>query len=201
MRRQIRPALVALALSSALLGLVYPAVITAIARTLFPGASHGALIEKDGRALGSRLIGQPFTDPKYFWSRPSATTPFPYNAESSNGSNLGPTNPDLAKAVRERIAALRAADPGNSAPVPADLVTASASGLDPDITPAAAEFQVRRVARARKLDEKEVRALVARFTQDRQLGILGEARVNVLELNLALDGRIQQDRLKESSTD
>jgi K+-transporting ATPase ATPase C chain len=190
-RRQIRPALAALALSSALLGLVYPAVITAIARALFPGPSHGALIEKDGRALGSALIGQPFTDPKYFWSRPSATAPFPYNAESSGGSNLGPTNPDLAKAVRERIAALRAADPGNSAPVPADLVTASGSGLDPDITPAAAEFQVRRVARARQLDEKEVRALVARFTEDRQLGILGEARVNVLELNLALDGRIK----------
>jgi K+-transporting ATPase ATPase C chain len=190
-RRQIRPALAALAFSSALLGLVYPAVITAIARALFSGPSHGALIQKDGRALGSRLIGQPFTDPKYFWSRPSATASFPYNAESSGGSNLGPTNPDLAKAVCERIAALRAADPDNSAPVPADLVTASGSGLDPDITPAAAEFQVRRVARARQLDEKDVRALVARFTEDRQLGILGEARVNVLELNLALDGRIK----------
>lgn len=190
-RRQIRPALVMLALFSAVLGLAYPAVITGIARTVFPGASRGALIEKEGRALGSRLIGQPFTDPKYFWSRPSATTPFPYNAESSGGSNLGPTNPDLAKAVRDRIAALRAADPGNSAPVPADLVTASASGLDPDITPAAAEFQVPRVARARNLDDQAVRALVARFTEDRQLGILGEARVNVLEPNLALDGRIK----------
>ncbi len=187
-RRQIRPALVALALFSALMGLAYPAVITAIARSLFPSAAHGALILNEGRALGSRLIGQPFTDPKYFWSRPSATTPFPYNAASSNGSNLGPTNPDLAKAVSDRIAALRAADPGNSAPVPADLVTASASGLDPDITPAAAEYQIRRVAAARKLDEKAVRALVAQFTQGRQLGILGEARVNVLELNLALDG-------------
>jgi potassium-transporting ATPase KdpC subunit len=190
-RRQLRPALVALALFSILLGLAYPAVITGIARSLFPGQSHGSLIVKDGHTLGSRLIGQPFTDPKYFWSRPSATTPYPYNAESSTGSNLGPTNPDLAKAVSDRIAALRAADPGNSAPVPADLVTASASGLDPDITPAAAEFQVRRVARARKLDEKEVRALVARFTEDRQLGILGEARVRVLELNLALDARMQ----------
>jgi K+-transporting ATPase ATPase C chain len=187
-RRQIRPALVALALFSILLGLVYPAVITAIARSLFPSSAHGALILKEGRALGSRLIGQPFADPKYFWGRPSATTPYPYNAVSSNGSNLGPTNPDLAKAVGDRIAALRAADPGNSRPVPADLVTASASGLDPDITPAAAEYQVRRVAAARKLDEKTVRALVAQFTQGRQLGLLGEARVNVLELNLALDG-------------
>jgi K+-transporting ATPase ATPase C chain len=190
-RRQIRPALVALALFSILLGLVYPAVITAIARSLFPRTAHGALIFKEGHALGSRLIGQPFTDPKYFWGRPSATTPFSYNAVSSNGSNLGPTNPDLAKAVGDRVAALRAADPGNSAPVPADLVTASASGLDPDITPAAAEYQVRRVAAARKLDEKAVRALVAQFTQGRQLGLLGEARVNVLDLNLALDGRIK----------
>ena len=137
--------------------------------------------------MGSALIGQPFDNPNYFWPRPSATSPFPYNAGSSSGANLGPTNPDLAEAVRQRIARLRAADPGNRAPVPVDLVTSSASGLDPDISPAAALYQVARVARARGLDETVVRHLVERYTQGRQFGILGEPRVNVLELNRALD--------------
>ena len=136
----------------------------------------------------SSLIGQPFTDPKYFWSRPSATSPMPYNAESSGGSNLGPTNPDLVKAVQERIAALRKADPGNDAPIPVDLVTSSASGLDPHISPAAAEYQVARVAKAAALDVETVRQLVAKHTEGRTLGLLGEPRVNVVELNLDLDG-------------
>lgn len=185
--RQLRPTLVALILFSALLGLVYPAVITAAAHVLLPQQAHGSLILKDGRPVGSALIGQPFDDPRYFWGRPSATAPFPCNGAASSGSNLGPTNPALTDAVRERIERLRAADPGNGELVPVDLVTASASGLDPHISPAAAEYQVRRVARARGLDEAVVRRLVARATQDRQGGVLGEARVNVLRLNLALD--------------
>src|SRR5262249_18432744 len=158
------------------------------AQLAFPEKANGSLIHVDEKIAGSSLIGQPFEDPKYFWGRPSATTPFPYNAAASNGSNLGPTNPDLAKAVRARVAALRAADPDNHAPVPIDLVTASASGLDPHVSPAAAEYQVSRVAQARGLDESEVRRLVARHTEGRTFGLLGEARVNVLELNLNLDG-------------
>jgi len=185
--RQLRPTLVTLILFSALLGLVYPAVITAAAHVLLPQQAHGSLILKDGRPVGSALIGQPFDDPRYFWGRPSATAPFPCNGAASSGSNLGPTNPTLRTAVRGRIERLRAADPGNGELVPVDLVTASASGLDPHISPAAAEYQVRRVARARGLDEAVVRGLVARATQDRQGGVLGEARVNVLRLNLALD--------------
>ena len=186
-KRQLRPTLVALLFFSILLGLIYPAVITGIAHTVFPRQARGSLISAEGRSLGSELIGQPFSDPRYFWSRPSATAPFPYNAGSSSGSNLGPTNPDLRKAVNDRIKALRAADPGNAALIPVDLVTASGSGLDPHISPAAADYQVRRVARARNLDETTVRGLVARFTEDRQVGVLGEPRVNVLKLNLALD--------------
>jgi len=186
-KRQARPALISLVVLSALLGLAYPALITAIAHVAFPRQSHGSLLVKEGRPAGSELIGQPFSDPKYFWSRPSATAPFAYNAEASSGSNLGPTNPALMEAINARIAALRAADPGSAEAVPVDLVTASASGLDPHITPAAAEFQVRRVGRARNLDERVVRAFIARFTEDRQLGLLGEPRVNVLKLNLALD--------------
>ncbi len=186
-KRQLRPALVALLLFSVLLGLIYPVVITGIAHAIFSRQAHGSLIQSEGRIIGSNVIGQPFSDPKYFWSRPSATAPFPYNAEASSGSNLGPTNPALREAVSARIAALRAADPGNAAPIPIDLVTASASGLDPHVSPAAVEFQVRRVAKARKLDEKAVRGLIARFTEDRQAGLLGEPRVNVLQLNLALD--------------
>ena len=172
---------------SGLTGLLYPAVVTGIAQILFPYQANGSLIVKDGKGVGSALIGQPFDDPKYFWSRPSATSPFPYNATSSSGSNLGPTNPDLQKQVQGRIDALRAADPGNRAPVPVDLVAASGSGLDPDISPAAAFYQVRRVAKARGLTEDAVRSVVERHTEGRQFGLLGEPRVNVLKLNLALD--------------
>jgi K+-transporting ATPase ATPase C chain len=163
-------------------------VVTGVARIAFPGAASGSLIVVDGKAVGSGLIGQPFDDPKYFWGRPSATAPFPYNAAASSGSNLGPTNPELVQAVRARVGALRAADPENTAPVPVDLVTASGSGLDPHISPASARYQARRVARARGLDEARMRELIARHTEGRQLAILGEARVNVLRLNLALDG-------------
>src|SRR5881296_3685051 len=189
MLAHLRPALVSLILLSAITGLAYPAIVTVIAQVVFPHQANGSLIVKDGKVVGSALIGQPFDDPKYFWGRPSATTPFPYNAGSSSGSNLSPTNPDLVKAVKGRVEALRAADPGNTAPVPVDLVTASGSGLDPHISPAAALYQVGRVARARKLDESAVRQLVERYIEGRWLGILGEPRVNVLALNLALDGK------------
>jgi potassium-transporting ATPase KdpC subunit len=187
MLRQIKQALLLFIVLSVLTGIVYPLLITAVAQAIFPSQANGSLVYRNDRAAASSLIGQAFTDPKYFWSRPSATMPIPYSAESSSGSNLGPTNADLAMAVKERIAALRAADPGNDAPVPVDLVTASASGLDPHITPAAAEYQVGRVAKARHLDAKTVRQLVAKHTEGRTLGLLGEPRVNVVELNLDLD--------------
>ncbi len=187
MRRELRPALMALLVFTVLTGLLYPLAVTVMARVIFPGQADGSLIGQNGRTVGSTLIGQPFDDPKYFWGRPSATTPFPYNAASSSGSNFGPTSKALREAVRKRIAALRAADPAATGPMPADLVTASASGLDPHISPAAARYQVRRVARARGLSEDTVRRLVRQFTQGRQFGILGEPRVNVLQLNLALD--------------
>ena len=187
MLSQIRPAIVLLLLLTAITGLAYPLVITGIAQVVFPHQANGSLIVENGQIVGSELIGQPFDDPRYFWGRPSATAPFPYNAAASAGSNLGPSNPTLQEAVRSRVAALRAADPGNSQPIPVDLVTASASGLDPHISLAAALYQVPRVARERGLSEKDVEALVRRCTADRQLGVLGEPRVNVLKLNLALD--------------
>ena len=172
-----------------LLGIIYPLVVTGIAQVVFPYQANGSLIVKDGKPVGSALIGQSFDDPKYFWGRPSATSPFAYNAAASSGSNLSPTNPALVKAVQERVDALRAADPGNKAAVPVDLVTASASGLDPHISPAAALYQVTRVAQARKLEPQAVRQLVDQHTEGRFLGILGEPRVNVLKINLALDGK------------
>ena len=187
MRDQIRPAVVMLVLFTLITGLAYPLTVTGIAQVLFPHQANGSLIVKDGQVAGSELIGQPFDDPRCFWGRPSATVPFPYNAAASAGSNLGPSNPALIEAVRVRVAALRAADPGNSQPIPVDLVTASASGLDPDISVAAAQYQVPRVARERGLPQEEVEALVRRFTTGRQIGVLGEPRVNVLNLNLALD--------------
>jgi K+-transporting ATPase ATPase C chain len=186
---QLRPALMVLLLLTLVTGVAYPLLVTGIAQAVFPAQAQGSLIVKDGHVVGSRLIGQPFDDPKYFWSRPSATSPFADNAGSSTGSNLSPTNPDLLKAVQGRVDALRAADPTNKAPVPVDLVTASGSGLDPHISPAAALYQVARVARVRKLDPGGVRQLVERHTEGRSLGFLGEPRVNVLTLNLALDGK------------
>ena len=189
MTEHLRPAIVSLALFTVITGLAYPALVTGIAQVFFRHQANGSPIVKDGKVVGSSLIGQPFDDPKYFWSRPSATSPFPYNAAASSGSNQGPTNPDLIKAVQGRVDALRAVDPGNTSPVPVDLVTASASGLDPHISPAAALYQVRRVAKARGLDETGVRRLVEQHTEGRQLGFLGEPRVNVLALNLALDGK------------
>src|ERR1700694_3020895 len=189
MLAQLRPALMILLLLTLVTGVAYPLLVTGIAQAVFPAQAQGSLIVKDGHVVGSRLIGQPFDDPKYFWSRPSATSPFADNAGSSTGSNLSPTNPDLIKAVQGRVDALRAADPGNTSPVPVDLVTASGSGLDPHISPAAALYQVRRVAKARGLDEMKVRQLVEQHTESRQLGFLGEPRVNVLALNLALDGK------------
>jgi potassium-transporting ATPase KdpC subunit len=189
MLAHVRAAVVSLVVFTVVTGIAYPVVVTGIAQLVFPHQANGSLIVKDGKPVGSTLIGQPFDDPKYFWSRPSATSPFGYNAGASGASNLSPTNADLIKTVRGRVDALRAADPGNTAPVPVDLVTASGSGLDPDISPAAALYQVGRVAKARKLDEAVVRSLVAQHTQGRQLGLFGEPRVNVLALNLALDSQ------------
>jgi K+-transporting ATPase ATPase C chain len=187
MRTQLRPALVALAALTLITGFLYPLVITGLAQVLFPRQANGSLILIDGKPVGSTLIGQPFDAPKYFWSRPSATSPFPYNAAASSGSNLGPTNDALIKAVQARIDALKAVDPDNPLPLPVDLVTASGSGLDPHISPASAAYQITRVARVRGVDEGVVRQLVSQHTEGRQLGILGEPRVNVLALNLALD--------------
>jgi potassium-transporting ATPase KdpC subunit len=183
----LRPALVLFALLTAITGLAYPAVVTGVARILFSSQTQGSLVSEGDRVVGSALIGQPFTDARYFWGRPSATAPFAYNAAASTGSNQGPSNPALHDAVKSRIETLRAADPGNAAPVPVDLVTASGSGLDPQVSPAAALYQIPRVARARGLDESRVRALVEQHIEGRSLGVLGEPRVNVLLLNLDLD--------------
>jgi potassium-transporting ATPase KdpC subunit len=188
MLKLIRPALMLLLLFTLLTGLVYPLVVTGIAQLAFPRQANGSLIKNNGQVLGSSLIGQNFDDPRYFWGRLSDTASFPYNAAASSGSNYGPSNPALQDATRARITALKAADPANSLPVPVDLVTASASGLDPHISVAAALYQLSRVARARGMSETAVRALVEKHTQGRTLGFLGEPRVNVLELNLELDG-------------
>ena len=187
MSQQWKPALVLFVLLTVVTGVVYPLLVTVVAQVAFADQANGSLVLRDGAVVGSSLIGQPFDDPKYFWSRPSATAPFAYNPEASSGSNLGPLNPALVDAVKARVDALRAADPSNHAPIPADLVTASGSGLDPHVSPAAARWQVGRVARARGLDPAAVDALVARNTEGRQWGFLGEERVNVLTLNLALD--------------
>jgi len=189
MSKLLRNALTMLVLMTVITGVIYPLAVTGLAQVLFPSQANGSLVVKDGKPVGSTLIGQSFDDPKYFWGRPSATTPQPNNGASSNGSNLGPTNPALTDAVKQRIDALRAADPGNTAPVPVDLVTASGSGLDPEISPAAAAYQVMRVAKARGMSPSQVQAMVAMATTGRQFGMLGEPRVNVLKLNLALDGR------------
>ena len=187
MRAQIRPALMTLLIFTILTGLFYPLVITGIAQLVFPRQANGSLIVRNGQTVGSILIGQQFDDPKYFWGRLSATGQVPYDAAASSGSNLGPTNPALLDEVKTRIAALKAADPSNTQPIPVDLVTSSGSGLDPNISIAAALYQVPRVAKVRGLSESAVRVLVDQYTQRRQLGFLGEPRVNVLGLNLALD--------------
>ena len=185
----LRPAIALLLVMTVVTGLIYPLIVTAVARLLFPVEAGGSLVVRDGHAIGSTLIGQSFSDPRYFWSRPSATTPQPYNGLASTGSNLGPLNPALTDAVRDRIAALRKADPlaSDSTPVPADLVTASGSGLDPDISIAGADYQAGRVARARNVRLADVEALIAAHARGRLLGIVGEPRINVLELNLALE--------------
>ena len=187
---EILPSLRMLVVLSVLTGVAYPLVMTGIGQVAFPHAANGSLIVIDGKTVGSDLIGQPFDDPKYFWSRPSATSPQPYNGASSGASNQGARNPALADAVKNRIKALRDADPDNKAPVPVDLVTASGSGLDPHISIAAAQYQLPRVAKARGLSAEKVQKLVDKNTEGRTFGILGEPRVNVLALNLALDGKL-----------
>ena len=187
-RQHVRAALVTMILFTVITGVIYPLAVTGICQIVFPGKANGSLLKRDGRVLGSELIGQPFSDPRYFWGRLSATGPFAYNAGASSGSNYGPLNPALLDAVGQRIKALKTADPQNPAPVPVDLVTASGSGLDPHISVAAAEYQIPRVARTRGMSEMAVRTLVESSTEGRQFGILGERRVNVLKLNLALDG-------------
>jgi K+-transporting ATPase ATPase C chain len=187
-RTQLRISVITLALFTLLTGLAYPLAVTGMAQLIFPYQAKGSLMQRDGKVIGSELIGQSFTDAKYFWGRPSATVPFPYNAAASSGSNLGPTNPALEQAVKARIETLQSADPGNDVPIPVDLVTASASGLDPHISVAAALYQAPRVARERSMSEAQVRLLIAQYTEAPQFGFLGEPRVNVLMLNLALDG-------------
>jgi K+-transporting ATPase ATPase C chain len=187
MIRILRQAIACIVVFTVITGVIYPLVVTGIAQIAFQNKANGSLIIRDGKIVGSSLIGQSFSSPKYFWTRPSATSPMPYNAGSSSGSNLGPLNPALAENVKARIEQLKAADAASKLPVPVDLVTASGSGLDPDISPAAAIYQVPRIAKARNIVESRITELVAKYTRSRQLGILGEPRVNVLELNLALD--------------
>jgi K+-transporting ATPase ATPase C chain len=183
----VRPAITLFIALSVITGIVYPVAVTGISKALFPDAASGSLVVKNGKPVGSLLIGQNFVDPKYFWGRPSATSPQPYNGTASGGSNQGPLNPALVDAVKGRIDALKAADPDNKLPIPVDLVTASGSGLDPHISPAAADYQADRVARVRQLDAKLVRQFIAQHTEGRDLGVFGEPRVHVLKLNLALD--------------
>lgn len=192
MFKELRPSLVMLLFFTVVTGGVYTALVTGLANLLFPRQATGSLISRDNTVIGSDLIAQSFADPKYFWPRPSATAPFPCNASAGSGSNLAPTNPDLLKAVQGRIAALQAADPGNTAPIPVELVTTSGSGLDPHLSPAAAEYQITRVATARHLNADAVRNLVVQYTEQRDLGLLGEPRVNVLKLNLALDEMVAE---------
>ena len=199
--RQFRPAAVLFLLLTLLTGVIYPLAVTGVAAVLFPGPAAGSLIVRNGKTVGSRLIGQPFTGDTYFWSRPSATGPYPYNAGSSSGSNLGPLNPELADAALQRTAKLRTGHPHQPGRVPVDLVTASASGLDPHISPAAAYYQVERVAAARGLPVQQVRRLVEEHIEPRTLGILGEPRVNVLQLNLALKENSKIQRTKEPKED
>ncbi len=188
MIKHLKPAIILFGLLTLLTGVIYPLLVTGLAQWLFPIQANGSLMtDAQGKVTGSALIGQAFNDPKHFWGRPSATAPFPYNAGASSGSNLGPTNPALIDGVKARLQTLKDADPGNKAPVPVDLITGSASGLDPHISPAAADYQINRVAKARNIKPENLRTLVAAHTQSRQWGFLGEARVNVLTLNLALD--------------
>lgn len=198
MKEHVRPALVLLAAFTVLTGLMYPLAVTAVARVAFPHQAEGSLLVRDRRVSGSELIGQQFDDPRYFWGRPSATAPHPYNAAAGAGRNYGPLNPALKSVVEQRIADLRRADPEKTGGIPVDLVTASASGLDPHLSLSAAEYQVGRVARIRGLSEETVRAQVARCTQPRQWGFLGEARVNVLRLNLALDSANQPQNVSQT---
>ena len=192
MNTLIRPAASLFVLLTLITGVVYPLAVTGVARAAFPAQAAGSLIVKDGKAVGSSLIGQNFSDPKHFWGRPSATSPMPYNGSGSGASNLGPLNPALVDAVKARVGMLKAADPGNTRPVPVDLVTASASGLDPHISVAAAQYQAARVARARGMTADTMTMLIARHTEGRLFGLLGEARVNVLELNLELDQTVRR---------
>jgi K+-transporting ATPase ATPase C chain len=189
MFKQLRPVLMIFLLLTVVTGIVYPLIVTGVVQLAFPEKANGSLIRKEGGYAGSELIGQPFDDPKYFWGRLSATPDFPYNSASSSGSNLGPSNPALVEAVKARVEALQKADPGNKSDIPIDLVTSSGSGLDPHISPAAALYQIPRVARAREMSEDQIHSLVEQFTEGRQWGFLGELRVNVLKLNLALDHR------------
>jgi K+-transporting ATPase ATPase C chain len=187
MMNLLKQTIVCLMLLTIMTGVVYPLIVTGVAQLLFSHQANGSLLFKDNKAVGSSLIGQSFDSPAYFWSRPSATSPMPYNAANSSGSNLGPLNPVLIENVKARAEKLKSADPQNRAELPVDLITASGSGLDPDISPVAAEYQIPRIAKARNINENEIRTLVAGYAQNRQLGILGEPRINVLELNLALD--------------